>query len=168
MTKLISSALLLLLAFGIQLSPYAQEPQVETKEVVRELLNKEVLCLAKNIYYEAASEPYEGKLAVAQITLNRTNDPRYPKDICGVVYQKTVANGKITCQFTWTCFKEYAIRSKYLWEESLLVARRALTESVLHDKIAQTNALHYHAVYVDPKWSKGKIVARIGNHIFYL
>ena len=28
-------------------------------------------CLAKNIYHEAAGEPFEGKVAVAQVTMNR-------------------------------------------------------------------------------------------------
>ena len=31
----------------------------------------ELLCLAKNIYYEARGEPLQGKIAVAQVTLNR-------------------------------------------------------------------------------------------------
>jgi len=33
--------------------------------------NAELLCLAKNIYYEARGEPMHGKIAVAQVTLNR-------------------------------------------------------------------------------------------------
>jgi len=28
-------------------------------------------CLTRNIYWEAASEPFEGKVAVAQVTMNR-------------------------------------------------------------------------------------------------
>ena len=35
--------------------------------------NKQLLCMAKNIYYEAGMEPYEGKLAVAQVVNNRVN-----------------------------------------------------------------------------------------------
>ena len=31
--------------------------------------SNEVQCLAENIYFEAASESFEGKLAVAQVTL---------------------------------------------------------------------------------------------------
>ena len=67
--------------------------------VVSEAYNKQVACMAKNIYYEAAKEPHEGKLAVAQVTMNRANNKDYPSDFCGVVYQKT--NG--TCQFSWVC-----------------------------------------------------------------
>jgi len=134
------------------------------KKQVSDNYNQQVDCLAKNIYYESASETYEGKLAVAQVTLNRVNSPQYPKDVCGVVYQKTQG----TCQFSWTCNNaDTTTKNKYQWEESLLIAKRALTQPLLHDIIAKTNALYYHANYVNPGWNKTKVVARIGNHIFY-
>jgi spore germination cell wall hydrolase CwlJ-like protein len=134
------------------------------KRQVAESYNQQVECLAKNIYYESASEAYEGKLAVAQVTLNRVNSPQYPHDVCSVVYQKTQG----TCQFSWTCNNvDTLVKNKYQWEESLLIAKRALTQPFLHDIIAKTNALYYHAVYVNPGWNKTKVVARIGNHIFY-
>jgi spore germination cell wall hydrolase CwlJ-like protein len=46
--------------------------------------------LAKNIYYEAASEPEEGKVAVGLVTINRSISGNFPTSICGVVNQKTV------------------------------------------------------------------------------
>ena len=46
-------------------------------------------CLARNIYYEAASEPTEGKVAVGLVTINRSNSGLFPKTICGVVNQRT-------------------------------------------------------------------------------
>jgi spore germination cell wall hydrolase CwlJ-like protein len=134
------------------------------KQQVSESYNKQVDCLAKNIYYEAGNESYEGKLAVAQVTLNRVNSGKFAPDICSVVYQKTNS----TCQFSWTCNNMVtAIRDKYQWEESFLIAKRALTQPYLHDIIAKANALYYHAVYVDPGWNKTKVVTRIGQHIFY-
>lgn len=140
-----------------------------TQKQVSVDFNKQVDCLAKNIYYESATESYEGKLAVAQVTMNRVNSPQYPKDICSVVYQKTTdQNLRTICQFSWTCMvKELVVRDKYAWEESVMIAKRALTEPFLHDTIAQTNALYYHAVYVKPGWNKTKVVKQIGNHIFY-
>jgi spore germination cell wall hydrolase CwlJ-like protein len=132
------------------------------KKEVNEDFNKQLACLTKNIYYEAATESYEGKLAVAQVTLNRANDGAFPSTICGVVYQRTLG----TCQFSWTCLKNLAIQNKYAWEESEIVARKALTEPVLHDIIARSKALYYHAVYVNPGW-RGRVVTKIGNHIFY-
>ena len=140
-----------------------------TQKQVSTDFNRQLDCLAKNIYYEAGIEKYEGKLAVAQVTMNRVNSGKYPKDICSVVYQKTTdQNLRTVCQFSWTCMvKELVIKDKYSWEESQLIAKRALTEPYVHDIIAQSNALFFHAVYVKPNWEKTKVVKQIGNHIFY-
>jgi spore germination cell wall hydrolase CwlJ-like protein len=54
------------------------------------LSSQDIQCLARNIYYEAGSEPEEGKVAVGVVTINRANTPNYPSTICGVVKQKTV------------------------------------------------------------------------------
>ena len=129
---------------------------------VSEQFETEINCLAQNIYYESASEPYEGKLAVAQVTMNRTRNGSFPSSVCAVVNQKT--NG--SCQFTWVCEAKYAIRNKYEWEESKLVARMALTQVSVHDKIFEQKAIYYHADYVNPGWNKTKII-KIGRHIFY-
>jgi spore germination cell wall hydrolase CwlJ-like protein len=55
-----------------------------------EVNSKDLDCLARNIYYEAGLESEEGKVAVGLVTINRSNDYKYPKSICGVVNQKTV------------------------------------------------------------------------------
>jgi len=52
----------------------------------------EVKCLALNIYHEARNQPTVGKLAVAQVTMNRVKDVRFPNTICGVVYQGYYSN----------------------------------------------------------------------------
>jgi spore germination cell wall hydrolase CwlJ-like protein len=51
--------------------------------------SKDVDCLAKNIYYEAGSEPEEGKVAVAMVTINRVRDGRFGRSVCSVVDQRT-------------------------------------------------------------------------------
>ena len=136
-----------------------------TQEVVvlQHLMKEEVKCLADNIYYEAGTESYEGKLAVAQVTVNRVNSNKYPKDICGVVKQKD--NG--VCQFSWVCLKVSKTKDQYAWEESKMIAEKMLTQNTFHDKLAKTNALFYHADYVDPGWNKTKVISKIGRHIFY-
>ena len=47
--------------------------------------NEELECLALNIYFEAGVESTAGKLAVANVTINRKNSGDYPDTICGVV-----------------------------------------------------------------------------------
>ena len=140
----------------------AQEQTFSYEKLVAQDLGKQVLCMAKNLYYEAAMEPYEGKLAVAQVTMNRANSSKFPSTICEVVYQKTGS----TYQFTWVGEKVSEIRNKYAWEECLMVARKALTERKLHDTIYKTQAMYYHNTSVNPAW-KLKYVAKIGNHLFY-
>jgi spore germination cell wall hydrolase CwlJ-like protein len=52
--------------------------------------NKDIDCLAQNIFYEAGGESEEGKVAVAMVTINRVRDGRFGKTICSVVEQRTV------------------------------------------------------------------------------
>ena len=53
------------------------------------LSDRDVDCMAKNIFYEAGGESREGKIAVAQVTLNRAQDPRFGKSVCEVVKART-------------------------------------------------------------------------------
>lgn len=153
----------LLFSLSILIIPLSSQQQTLSLEhAVSQDVNKQLLCMAKNIYYEAASESFEGKLAVAQVTMNRANSPKFPSTICEVVYQKT---GK-TYQFSWVGENVGPIRSKYAWEECLIVARKALTQLKLHDTIYETKSMFYHNTSVSPAW-KLKYVAKIGNHLFY-
>jgi len=55
---------------------------------------REIDCLARNIYWEAAYESARGRELVAHITMNRVDDRRFPDTICGVVMQPRA--------FSWT------------------------------------------------------------------
>jgi spore germination cell wall hydrolase CwlJ-like protein len=126
---------------------------------------KQLNCLAKNIYFEAANEPFEGKVAVAQVTINRSNSGRYPSDICDVVYQKNVFYGKVVCQFSWYCEQgPKVIGSTSNYKESMEVAKKVLLENFRLPSLK--DAYFYHADYVSPNWNKPKIT-KIGRHIFY-
>ena len=123
---------------------------------------KQIDCLADNIYHEAGYEPDQGKVAVALVTMNRVQDPRYPKDICSVVKQKV----NYTCQFTWFCQDKYTNRQKTAYEESRDIALHVYAN---YEKIKDfTNgALFYHADYVNPQWRGLEKTTVIGRHIFY-
>ena len=54
-------------------------------------------CLSQNIYYEAGHESFEGKVAVAQVTMNRVEDGRFGKGVCGVVHQRNTFYEKVIC-----------------------------------------------------------------------
>jgi spore germination cell wall hydrolase CwlJ-like protein len=130
---------------------------------------KEVKCLADNIYFEAKGEPYEGQLAVAQVTLNRLEHPQYPKTVCGVVWQqgKDRRTGRKVAQFSWTLDgKPDVPKSKTAYEQAYEVAEEVLLYGA-QSAIIGTETLFYHANYVNPRWRNVQRVARIGNHIFY-
>jgi len=140
----------------------AQQQTFSFEQFISYDIRKQIDCMAKNLYYEAASESFEGKLAVAQVTMNRVNSSKFPSTVCEVVYQKT---GK-TYQFSWVGENVGPIKSKYAWEECLIVAKKALTEHKLHDTIYKTQSMYYHNTSVNPRW-KLKYVTKIGNHLFY-
>jgi spore germination cell wall hydrolase CwlJ-like protein len=128
--------------------------------------DRQLKCLAQNIYYEAKGEPFEGKVAVAQVTLNRARSGQFPNDICQVVFQKTMFAEKVVCQFSWYCEQPTRARpiNPEAFEESYAVAKRVLLEGFYLEGLK--TALYFHADYVNPRWGKEK-VAKIGNHIFY-
>ncbi len=121
---------------------------------------KQVDCLAENIYYEAGYEPRDGQVAVAMVTMNRVQDPRFPKDICSVVKQKVNS----TCQFSWFCEPRKYI-NQHVYRDNLEVALYVYAN---YEKLPDnTNgAKFYHADYVNPKWKLEK-TTKIGRHIFY-
>jgi spore germination cell wall hydrolase CwlJ-like protein len=127
---------------------------------------KQLDCLTRNIYWEAASEPFEGKVGVAQVTLNRVESGKFAPTVCGVVYQKNVFYEKVVCQFSWFCETTHKIRPIHapLWKESEEVAKKVLLEGFRLPSLE--NALFYHADYVSPGWKLPRI-EKIGRHIFY-
>jgi spore germination cell wall hydrolase CwlJ-like protein len=129
-------------------------------------VQQQVDCLAKNIYHEAKSEPREGQVAVALVTLNRLASGNYASDVCGVVNQKT--NG--VCQFSWVCQPFIATKSLTSNTNSLYNDIRNVAVYVImnYDSIHDVTkgATFYHADYVNPQWGLPK-TTQIGRHIFY-
>ena len=121
-------------------------------------------CLAQAVYYEAASESLDGQRAVAQVVLNRVRDRRFPKTVCGVVFE---GSGLRTgCQFSFTCDGSLSrTPSPAAWLRAQAVADAALGGDVMK---AIGHATHYHTVWVTPYWGAGLTKwGRLGAHIFY-
>lgn len=128
---------------------------------------RQLECLARNIYWEAASEPFEGKVGVAQVTLNRVEDGRFGRDVCGVVYAKNVVYEKVVCQFSWYCEPHHKTRPVHpaLWNESMEVAKKVLLEGFRLPSLKE--ALYFHADYITPRWPNMQYVGKFGAHLFY-
>jgi spore germination cell wall hydrolase CwlJ-like protein len=152
---ILAGLFLALNAKNISPNPVPVRPPI-TKRVVQ----TELTCLAKNIFYEAGSESYTGKLAVATVTMNRVKHPSFPKTVCGVVYQKTNRG----CQFSWTCGGRRPLNN-HLYQQSLKVAKEVLTNGA---RVASLkNALYFHNTTIEPDWKFALPIQQIGNHIFY-
>ena len=143
-----------------------QKREIDPDYMTASEVEKSLDCLAMNVYREAGHEPFEGKVAVAQVTLNRVNSNKFPRDVCAVVYQKTRFTERVICQFSWYCDSKHRNRpvDDEAYEESYRVAKMVFLEDFRLESIR--NALYYHADYVDPNW-KLKRITKIGTHIFY-
>lgn len=151
----------------------------ETDEPIQEIKiakivdPKQLSCLAKNIFYEAGSEPLNGQAAVARVVMNRVAYG-FGKNPCDVVYQTSHVDKLIDdevkkvklCQFSWVCEgKGEPNKNNPKYKHAEQVAYNVLAYDAYTDVLPRT-ALFFHNLSVDPLWPY-KQVARIGNHIFY-
>ena len=119
--------------------------------------SRDIQALTANIYYEARGEAALGQLLVAQVTINRTKQEKWPSTIEEVVKQRK--------QFSWfDNLKRYSPKDKDAWKQAELIARIALE----NDIDFSDGAVYYHATYVKPKWTKKLThIMTVGNHKFY-
>lgn len=140
-----------------------------------EIAANERQCLAKAIYHEARGEPENGQWAVANVILNRVASSSYPSTVCGVVYQNATSQN-FRCQFTFACDGKSDVAGegnrivRTSWVRSSLIAFAAFKQYQSGSQLEALprDVLFYHTTAVSPSWSKVyKVVAEIGNHIFY-
>lgn len=125
---------------------------------IRAVSQKEMHCLAKNIYHEARGENLVGMLGVAQITLNRADSNYRGKNtLCGVVHDPG--------QFSWVNSKKHIRLNGASWQQSIHVAQIALLGIRIEEL---ENSLYFHSRKINkPEWSKQLPVnTKIGNHIY--
>jgi spore germination cell wall hydrolase CwlJ-like protein len=130
---------------------------------IAKVRDRQVECLAKNIYFESRGQPLAGQVGVAMVTLNRL-EQGYERTVCGVVKQRMVAD---VCQFSWVCEGPKNRPAGYDWRLAVGIAITALENS--NDIQDPTNgATHFHATHVRPDWARVYTQAmKIGDHIFY-
>lgn len=149
---------------------------------------QEVRCMADNIYFEGRGESYEGRVAIALVTMNRVKSEQFPNTVCGVVKQgptyswKPDFPQKFRCQFSWWCDgksdsvpilyrsgkNKGEIRSE-IYETYLKIVKEAMF--VMDGEMADftDGATHYFAHdIVYPDWAAKMIkVAVIERHSFF-
>lgn len=133
----------------------------------RHVDNRNLTCLALNVYYEARGESREGQQAVAEVTMNRVASRHYPNSVCEVVYQKNWdrRRKRLVSAFSWTELNAVPKLKGPPW-----YAAWAAAEEVFYNRHTPkaNGALFYHAKRIKPRWaSQKRPVARIGEHVFY-
>jgi hypothetical protein len=116
-------------------------------------------CLIRNVFYEAGSEPYAGKIAVAHVTWNRVRSGLWGNTVCQVVHAPN--------QFSWTAESSARHRAPHgpHWEAT----RQAVYDFLDGLRVSGLHrSMNFHAVHVRPEWARpDRQVARIGGHVFY-
>jgi spore germination cell wall hydrolase CwlJ-like protein len=125
----------------------------------------EILCMARNIYFESGNQPLAGKIAVAHVVINRRDNKLFPNTICKVITQGGEKRNR--CQFSWYCDgKPDSPTDSTTWLNCYILASNILSSDRRID--ITEGSLWYHADYVKPYWaSQLAHTVTIGNHLFY-
>lgn len=117
----------------------------------------QIFWLTINLYHEARGEPLEGMKAVCHVVLNRAEKRNQSvQQVVLAPWQFSWANGN----------KRPALHDYDALQKCMEAASEAIQERLQGKTLA--GADHYHTLQVNPAWNKGmKVVAKIGNHIFY-
>ncbi|WP_137151823.1 cell wall hydrolase [Devosia sp. FKR38] len=111
-------------------------------------------CLMRAMYFESNRSSAEGMLAVGTVVMNRLNDPRYPKSVCGVVGQKNqFAQGVMTKRMT----DSGAVLASQMADQVLNGARHPGVRS----------AQHFHTAGLRFPYNNMHYVLEAGGNEFY-
>ncbi|MFP5115318.1 cell wall hydrolase [Bacillaceae bacterium C204] len=117
------------------------------------LTEDEIDLLARLVRAEAQTEPYEGKIAVACVVLNRVESKKFPDTIKEVIYAprqfQPVQNGEI---------------NKPADEESIKAVKAALSEQ---RQLAPGALFFYNPAIATSRWLDTRTTTKIiGQHVF--
>ena len=141
------------LALSVTLTATLQANSINDSSQAQTLSKVQIECLSKAAYHESKGESDKGMLAVIFTTLNRVKDNRFPKTVCGVVYQKS--------QYSWTKHNP-KIKEKEQYERA-----KRLAQEVVEGKHKDNTqgALYFNSLHRKP--SGTVCTVRIGGHSFY-
>jgi len=156
---------------GDRMASFLTRPETEVEYSRTWLSQQQVVkggpqwrCLAEALYFEARGESVKGQFAVAEVILNRVDDPSYPDTVCGVVHQGT--GRKFQCQFTYTCDGAKEVISEPQAFRRVGKVAKLMVDGAPRD--LTRGATHYHTRAVNPRWARHfPRTASIGVHYFY-
>ena len=148
--------------------------RAEDKQLFLSLSESSILGLC--ILMEAGTEPYEGKVAVGSVVLNRVDHPGWGwgNSVHSVImkpYQFSWLNSLPPQKMTDPQYAKAVKIAKTCsdvdfpgWNNCYMIADLILTKEIPRN----TKAMHYYADYIQrPNWAdKMKVEKKIGHHIF--
>jgi hypothetical protein len=113
-------------------------------------------CLARVMYFESNRSSDDGMMAVGTVVMNRLDDPRYPKTVCGVVGQPA--------QFAEGALSKPVMRRSASWARATRIAEAVLSGE-RHDKVGEAKFFHT-AGYTFP-YRNMHYLTLAGGNVFY-
>lgn len=124
---------------------------------------RELMCLARNIYHESRGQSEANQLAVGWVTRNRSRMTE--RSICEVVFESNRVNGRRVAQFSWTQLRHNRVMERDAWDQAQRLAFRVWRASEREDPTR--GATHFHERHTRPVWSRqGLNHQTIGAHVF--
>jgi len=129
----------------------------------------EMYWLALGIFFEARNQPVKGQMRVAEVILNRRDDPRWPNTIEGVVRQGEQKLHR--CQFSFMCDgkpEQIGESEKQAWALAYDLARYYVIKEQREGY--KPSCIHsYHADYATniSYFAKLEQEEKVGSHIFF-
>lgn len=120
------------------------------------ITDDDLYLMAQIVYAESRSEPYEGKVAVASVILNRVKSPGFPKSVENVIKQKGA----------FSCIKNGEI--DVVPDES---SYSAVLDALKGKDPTNKAVFFYNPKIATSKWMKNiskSNVKPIGNHVFFV
>jgi N-acetylmuramoyl-L-alanine amidase len=119
------------------------------------LSQSDIDLMAKVVFAESNLEPYDGKVGVASVILNRLKDSQFPNTIKEVIMQKSafscVKNGDISVSANDTCY-------------------RAVLDAIKGEDPTGKAMFFYNPKVATSKWMfnvKKINIKKIGQHVFF-
>lgn len=113
----------------------------------------QLTCVALAVFSEANTQSLEGRLAVAEVVVNRG------RDTCAVIQAKSQFEGLAR----WPYPREPMKIDARKWGEAIAVSALALRGE--HSRCQGANAF-YNPDLVSPSWAVGRKQCVIGDHVF--
>lgn len=120
-------------------------------------------CLREAVYHEAAANSLDGGRAVANVIMNRADDPRFPDTVCDVIAE---GEDRGRCQFSYRCDgRSETFADGIKLANASQAAKQALENP---DEDVSNGALYFHARWMKPGWF-GTLTRTVtlGGNIFY-